>query len=76
MSGWMTTPAVANALVKDGVVRSYEIVSGGAGYSSAPTVSIPNTKGFASKIPMPKVEIAFGRDLKTKGAVSAITLAK
>ena len=68
---WKVTPAVANALVKNGVVTGYEIVSGGAGYSSAPTVSIPNTKG-----PAPKVAIAFGKDLATNGAVSAITLAK
>ena len=68
---WKVTPAVANALVKDGVVTGYEIVSGGAGYSSAPTVSVPNAKGLA-----PKVEIAFGNDLKTNGAVSAITFGK
>ncbi len=68
---WKVTPAVANALVKDGVVTGYEIVSGGAGYSSAPTVSVPNTKCSA-----PKVEIVFGKDLKTNGAVSAIALTK
>ena len=68
---WKVTPAVANALVKDGVVTGYEIVSGGAGYSSAPTVSVPDAKG-----PAPKVDIAFGKDLKTNGAVSAITFGK
>ena len=68
---WKVTPAVANALVKNGVVTGYEIVSGGAGYSSAPSVSVPDTKGSA-----PKVEISFGKDMATNGAVSAITVAK
>lgn len=68
---WKVTPAVANALVKDGVVTGYEIVSGGAGYTTAPTVSVPDAKG-----PAPKVDIVFGKDFKTNGAVSAITIVK
>ena len=68
---WKVTPAVANALVKNGAVTGYEIVSGGAGYTVPPTVSVPNTKGSA-----PKVDIAFGKDFQTNGAVSAITVAK
>src|ERR1019366_5026645 len=39
---WTTTPAVANALIKGGEVVGYEIVSSGSGYSSPPTVSVPN----------------------------------
>ena len=68
---WKVTPAVANALVKNGAVTGYEIVSGGAGYTVPPTVSVPNTKG-----PAAKVDIAFGKDFQTNGAVSAITVAK
>ena len=67
---WKVTPAVANALVKNGAVTGYEIVSGGAGYTVPPTVSVPNTKG-----PAPKVDIAFGKDFQTNGAVSTITVA-
>lgn len=67
---WPTTPAVANAIVKNGVVTGFEIVSGGAGYSTPPTVTVPNMKGVSAK-----VELSFGKDLKTNGSVSAITLA-
>ena len=66
---WKTKAATANALVKNGVVIGYEITSGGSGYSSPPTVSVPNAKGAAAK-----VELSFGKDLETNGAVSAITV--
>ena len=61
---WKTTPATANALVKNGAVIGYEIISGGAGYSTPPSVSVA------------KVEITFGKDFETNGAVSAITVAQ
>ena len=66
---WTNKPATANALIKDNAIVGYEITSGGAGYSSAPTVSVPGFKGGT-----PKVEISFGTDLGTNGAVSAITV--
>lgn len=67
---WPTTPAVANALVKNGVVTGFEVVSGGSGYTTPPTVSVPNMKGVNAK-----VELSFSKDFKANGAVSAITLA-
>ena len=66
---WTNKPATANALVHNGSIVGYEITSGGAGYSSTPTVSVPGVKGGA-----PKVEIAYGKNLSTNGAVSAITV--
>lgn len=66
---WTNKPAAANALVQNGVVTGYEIVSAGAGYSSAPTVTVPNVPGAAAK-----VNLAFGKDLTTNGSISAITL--
>lgn len=67
---WPVKPAVANALVKDGVVTGFEIVDGGYGYSSAPKVSVPNAKlGDA------KVELAYVKDVEKNGSVSAITVA-
>jgi hypothetical protein len=66
---WRNTPATANALVKDGVVIGYEITAGGAGYTTPPTVSVPNITGA-----MAKVEISFGKEMETNGAVSAITV--
>jgi hypothetical protein len=66
---WPTKEAVANALVQNGVITGYEIISGGFGYSSPPTVTVPNIKGQA-----PKVELAFGKDFEANGSVSAITV--
>ena len=67
---WKHTPATANAIVKDGVVIAYEITSGGAGYTTPPTVSVPGVKASSAK-----VDLAFGKDLETNGTVSAITMA-
>jgi len=66
---WPTKAAVANALVQNGVVTGYEIVSRGFGYSSPPTVTVPDVKGVA-----PKVELSFGKDFEANGSVSAITV--
>ncbi|MDB6108459.1 MAG: hypothetical protein JWR69_209 [Pedosphaera sp.] len=68
---WRTKPAVANALVKDGSVIGYELVSGGSGYSSPPKVSVPNIKGATAK-----VTLAFGKAFESNGAVSAITVSQ
>jgi hypothetical protein len=66
---WRTKPAVAYALVKNGVVIGYEVASGGSGYSSPPIVSVPNVKDAAAK-----VELSFGKVLEKNGAISAITV--
>jgi hypothetical protein len=55
--------------VKDGAVTGYEVISGGSGYSSPPTVSVPKIKAAKAK-----VELAFGKTLETNGAVSAVTI--
>jgi hypothetical protein len=68
---WKHKDAVANALVKDGAVIGYEIVDGGAGYSSPPTISVAGVKSAPAK-----VELSFGKDLTKNGAVAAITLPK
>ena len=68
---WPTTPAVANALVQNGVVTGYEIVSGGNGYSSAPTVTVPNVKAAPAK-----VELSFGKSFESNGSVAKITIEK
>ena len=66
---WPTTPAVAYALVKGGVVTGYAVTSGGSGYSSPPTVSVPNIAGADGA-----AQLAFSQDFDTNGSVSAITL--
>lgn len=68
---WPVQPAVANALVVNGVVTGYEIVSGGSGYSSPPVVTVPGVKAAAAK-----VELSFSKNFDNNGAVSAITVAK
>ena len=67
---WKNTPASANALVKDGVIIGYEVTGGGAGYTTAPTVSVPGIKAAVA----PTVEIRFGKDLSSNGAVVALRL--
>jgi hypothetical protein len=67
---WPIKPAVANALVQNGVVTGFEIVSGGSGYTTPPTITVPNVKAVTAK-----VELAFGKDLEKNGSVSAITIA-
>ncbi|MEZ0388744.1 MAG: hypothetical protein ACAI34_16850 [Verrucomicrobium sp.] len=64
---WKHREAKANALVKDGKVTAYEITDAGAGYSSPPTVTVPDVKAAA-----PKVELAFGKDLEKNGSVVAL----
>jgi hypothetical protein len=66
---WKHQPAAAYALVKDGVVTGYEITSGGAGYSSPPTVTVPGMEGVAAK-----VQLSFGKEMASNGAVSAIVV--
>lgn len=68
---WKNRPAVANALVKDGVITGYEIVDGGAGYTTPPAVAVPNLSDTAAK-----VELSFGKKFETNGAIATITLSK
>lgn len=65
---WRTKPATANALVKGGAIIGYEVTNGGSGYSSAPSVSVPGVNGATAK-----VELSYGKNFATNGAVSAIT---
>ena len=69
---WKAVPATANALVKDGKVVGYEIIDGGAGYTTPPSVSVP---GLAARTP-PKLEITFGEDLTHNGTVSALLISQ
>jgi hypothetical protein len=66
---WKHTPAVANALVKDGAVIGYEIVSAGSGYTSPPAVTVPNVKAAPAK-----VSLSFSKRFESNGSVSAITI--
>jgi len=65
---WTHTPAVANALVKNGVLVGFEIVRRGSGYSSPPTISVPNVRTGAIT-----VKLAFGKNLATNGSITSIS---
>ncbi len=66
---WPAKPASAVALVKDGIVTGFEIKEGGSGYSSAPTVTVPNARPFAAE-----VKLGFNKAFDKNGAVTGITL--
>lgn len=66
---WPTRPAVAYALVKEGVVTGYVVTSGGSGYSSAPTVTVPGLPGAAAR-----AQLSFSKAFDKNGAISAITI--
>jgi hypothetical protein len=66
---WPVEPAVANALVRDGVVIGFEIIKSGSGYTTPPNLTIPDLPGVKAQ-----VKLAFGKDLSKNGAVSSITL--
>lgn len=68
---WKHQEAKANALVKAGAVVGYEIVSGGYGYTTPPSVSVPGVKTAATN-----VQLAFGSNFTANGAVSAIGVAQ
>jgi hypothetical protein len=68
---WTVTPAVAQALLRDGTVIGYEVVDGGSGYSSPPEVAVPNVKHAPAK-----VELSFGKNLEKNGSIAAITIPK
>ncbi|MGC4015004.1 MAG: hypothetical protein QM755_10900 [Luteolibacter sp.] len=63
---WKTTPATANALVKEGKVIGFEITSGGAGYSTPPAITVPGMKVEAA------VSLSFRQELASNGSVKAI----
>jgi hypothetical protein len=63
-------PAEAKSIVKDGAVIAFEVVRGGSGYSSPPTVTVPGIKTGEVK-----VTLSYGKDLEKNVSVSAIALA-
>ncbi len=66
---WTHKEAKANAIVRDGKILSYEIIDPGAGYSSPPQVTVEGIKDVPAV-----VELAYGKNLKTNGSITAIKL--
>jgi hypothetical protein len=66
---WPTKPAAAYALLKKGAVVGYGVTTGGSGYSSPPTVTVPGLPG-ATAI----VQLSFDKAFEKNGSVSGITV--
>lgn len=66
---WPTRPAKGFAVVEQGKVVRFVITSGGSGYSSPPTVTVPDFTGVSAK-----VELSFSKQFEKNGSVAAITL--
>lgn len=66
---WPVKDAKANALVKDGNIIGFELISGGYGYSSTPKMTVDGIKNASAKI-----DLAYGSDFEKNGSISAITL--
>ncbi|MCC9609431.1 hypothetical protein LOC68_05245 [Blastopirellula sp. JC732] len=68
---WTHTPAKATAIIENGMVTGLKIDNPGAGYSSPPKVVIAGYPDVEVK-----AEIEFGKDLRTNGQVTSLTLVK
>jgi hypothetical protein len=66
---WPTKPASAYALVQEGKITSFVVTNGGSGYSSPPTVAVPNIEGATAK-----VELSFSKQFAKNGSVASIKL--
>ena len=64
---WPTQPAVAYAMVQNGKIVGYEIVSGGSGYSSNPTITVPGFSGHAV------ADLVYGKSFEKNGSISSIS---
>jgi hypothetical protein len=63
---WPTQPAVAYAMVQNGKIVGYEVVSGGSGYSSTPFVSV---SGFPNNA---QAELTYGKSFEKNGSIRSI----
>ena len=66
---WPISTAAAYVTLAGGKVSSIEVSDGGAGYSTAPTISVPGHPEISLK-----ATLAFGKDLKKNGVISGIAL--
>ena len=63
---WPTQPAVAYAMVQNGKIVGYEIVNGGAGYSSNPTIMVAGFPGHAV------ADLVYGKSFEKNGSIRSI----
>jgi hypothetical protein len=64
---WTNTPASAEAIVEDGVVTGVRVIDAGAGYTSAPVITLSTGQTATA-------ELAYGTDVATNGSITSIAL--
>ena len=64
---WPNTPATAEAIVADGVVTGVRVLTGGSGYTSAPTITLSTGQTATA-------DLAYGTDVATNGSIASIAL--
>ncbi len=67
---WQKTQATATAIVTNGIVTGVTITNPGAGYSSSPTITVTGPNGTFTAT----ATLAYTKDFKTNGSISAITI--
>jgi len=67
---WKYTAASAKAVVQDGTLTGIDIVNPGAGYSSAPTVTIIGPNGTVTATAI----VTYTQDFATNGSIASIAL--
>ncbi len=68
---WRHRPAVAYAVMRDGAVVRFDVVDGGAGYTTPPTATVDGRPDVAVT-----ATLAFGTDLQTNGSVASLAVGK
>lgn len=66
---WKHKDAAAYATIEKGAITGFVVTDAGAGYTTPPTIAVP---GYT--VSGIKVEIKFGKELKSNGAVESITI--
>jgi hypothetical protein len=64
---WAHTSATATAIVANGTVTAVKVTNGGAGYTSAPTITLSNGQPATATL-------EYGKDAATNGSITTITL--
>lgn len=66
---WRHRPAAAYATVRGGKITGFTITDPGAGYSSAPSVSVPGIEGVSVR-----ATLSFGTDFDKNGSIKELSL--
>lgn len=68
---WRHTPATAKAIIKDGKVTGFNITNPGAGYMTAPTVTVAGHTDIKVK-----ATIGFSKDVRKNGRLTSLAIVK